>query len=338
MATEGRQSDIDLNKDHPLIHDAARYEFYQAVWQLSRLQNGCVPLGTTGPIGREPVLFEGNLSLGFMKSEIESARWVDSSSGELPQVRMMLNFMSMYGVSSPLPTYYTEEILEREFDERVARHFLDIFNHRFASLLFALWKKYRYFTQFQNSAEDELSKYLFSLIGLGRKAQRNSKDLDWQRLIPLSGMLGRRVANAATMETVVSRYFNEVPVTVEQFICQRVNIDHSQWNSLGKTNAWLGQDAFLGSSAIDAAGSFLLHIGPLSYDRYLEFLPTGKNYRALRELVSLMMTETMSYSVSIKVDATQVPRVQLSRNSTVGLGWATWLGRSRANYIEILQA
>ncbi|MEK6748532.1 MAG: type VI secretion system baseplate subunit TssG [Pseudomonadota bacterium] len=338
MATEGRQSDADITPDHPLIKEAARYEFFQAVWQLCRIQQHSVALGGTGPLRDEPVLFEGNLSLAFPKSEIESARWVASSPGALPHVRMVLNFMSMYGVSSPLPTFYTEEILDKDYDERMARNFFDIFNHRFASLLFALWQKYRYFAQYKKDGSDRISKSLFSLIGLAMPTQRSSPAIEWGRLLPLAGVLGRRVANAATIETVISEYFNRVPVRVEQFIQNRVTIDRSQWNSLGKINAWLGQDAFLGSKVIDAAGAFAVHLGPLTYDRYLEFLPSGRYYKSVRELLRLMMTDAMSYSVCIKVDARDVPQAQLSKTHTQGLGWGAWLGKSRDEFIEIMQS
>src|ERR1019366_7608006 len=90
---------------------------------------------------------------------------------------------SLTGPSSVLPRHYTEliERLVREADnpERfVLRDWFDLFNHRFISLFYRAWSKYRYWLPYDRrdhlrSEPDLFTHLLFSLIGLGTAGQRN---------------------------------------------------------------------------------------------------------------------------------------------------------------------
>ena len=57
-----------------------------------------------------------------------------------------------------------ERVRQKDFS---LTSFLDIFHHRLISLFYLAWKKHRFPENYLPGAQDRLSQYLLSLIGLG---------------------------------------------------------------------------------------------------------------------------------------------------------------------------
>ena len=72
------------------------------------------------------------------------------------------------GVDGPLPTSFTEEILERlSRQDTAAAAFLDIFHHRLVSLLYRIHKVHRAALVTVSPERTPSARYLYSLMGLG---------------------------------------------------------------------------------------------------------------------------------------------------------------------------
>ncbi|WP_416359359.1 type VI secretion system baseplate subunit TssG, partial [Acinetobacter baumannii] len=54
-----------------------------------------------------------------------------------PAVRV--TFMGLYGVESPLPTHYSDDIAQRREGVEATEDFLDIFNHRLIAQYYAIF-------------------------------------------------------------------------------------------------------------------------------------------------------------------------------------------------------
>ncbi|MDH5378255.1 MAG: type VI secretion system baseplate subunit TssG [Gammaproteobacteria bacterium] len=315
---------------------AAAYNFFQAVQLILRTNPGRKQPGEKGPFSKEVVRFRANASLGFPRGDIE--RVEEQRHPGFPPFMMDVNFLGIYGPSSPLPSFYTEDLLGKSDEENPARHFLDLFHHRFISFYYRSWHKYRYSLHFQKRGRDAFSKNLLSLIGLHDDKVIAGLDLDRDRLVPLVGLMIAPARSKETLEKVISAYFGGISVEIQQFVAERVTIDRSQRNAIGLENCFLGKDVLLGKNVTTITDSIQVLVGPVGYADYMQFLPGKRAHRALRSLVTLLCKDAISYSFKMKIKTDAVPKLKISKNNDCGLGWNTWLGIPKVNEFTVSQA
>lgn len=153
--------------------------------RLARILRGSIlpflPVAGTAPAERaagqyrQPRRRCGALSsssgMGFPVSELKNVeRDVDNPDAP-PTVRT--TFLGLYGVDSPLPTAYLDYITQRHDGHDAVMAFLDIFNHRFITQYYRIWRKYNYPASFEAGAVDDISRCLLGLIGLGIPGSEN---------------------------------------------------------------------------------------------------------------------------------------------------------------------
>lgn len=73
--------------------------------------------------------------------------------------------MGLYGVESPLPTHYSDDIAQRREGVEATEDFLDIFNHRLIAQYYRIWRKYSYPATFRAGGTDNISQYLLGWRG-----------------------------------------------------------------------------------------------------------------------------------------------------------------------------
>src|SRR5579864_8904829 len=154
MATEGRTSNSAVANseiESRLRHEPCEFEFFQAMRLLERLLPDCRPVGEFGDPSSEVVRMGAHPSLAFPASEIQSLRWENDQSPS-----MEVNFLGMTGIQGPLPQWYTAVVLEQlSAGDASLRDFLDIFNHRFLSLFYKAWQKYRFGVAYERGDRDK---------------------------------------------------------------------------------------------------------------------------------------------------------------------------------------
>ena len=114
--------------------------------------------------------------------------------------------------------------------------------------------------------------------------------------------MAQTVPSAIAIEATVE-YFSETKVGVEQFIDQIIPIDPEDQTRLGVANGRLGVDAVCGSCAWENQTKFRIHLGPMGFDRFLRFLPSGKMLQVLFSLVRYMVG--IEYEFEIRVCSTE---------------------------------
>lgn len=324
MASQDRTTAAPIIQD--LIANAARFAFFQTVRLLEQSHPDQAPLGRVGPAAREPIRLRPSASLAFPTSDVESIEFIGDDDGHCSRFRLTVNFLGLYGTVSPLPVFYTEDIITADLDESNRRHFMDLFHHRLLSLLYRCWEKYRYYVQFRPGATDPFSQRMFALLGLGDPSLREESDLYWPRLLPFLGLLGMRSRSATVVAGVVSHYFGGIPVELEQCVMRWVPFQKEQRNALGRINCTLGEDSTLGTVFRDHSGKCRLHIGPLDFAGFEKFLPIGACYGAVRELMRFSMRDQLDFDVEVWLKADEIPELTLGKNAACRLGWSTWLG------------
>jgi type VI secretion system protein ImpH len=285
-----------------------------------------VPLGGAGPAAREAVRLRASTSLAFQAAEVTS---VEAPRSENGRYRVTTTVAGLYGAGAPLPAFYSEEILEAEDEESdPVRQFLDVLNHRLLSLLYRAWGKYRWAFTFRSGAQDPISQHMLDLIGLGDPHIRETLRISPQRLLSYAGFLTQHPRNAGTLATVVSEYFDQIPVQVSQCTERWVPIVEDDQNRLGLGNSVLGESFTLGESVQDRMGKFTLELGVFTdLERFSQFLPCGSQCRELGALVTLLVPDPLDYDLRMGLAEEAVPAFKLCSDDADAqqLGWTSWL-------------
>ena len=153
-----------------LAPDIARINFYRFCQLLEQSQQNA-PLGSTDSPATDAVRFRPHPGMGFPVSELKNVERDAGNPDAPPTVRT--TFLGLYGVDSPLPTAYLDYITQRHDGHDAVMAFLDIFNHRFITQYYRIWRKYNYPASFEAGAVDDISRCLLGLIGLGIPGSEN---------------------------------------------------------------------------------------------------------------------------------------------------------------------
>lgn len=318
MATPGRRSSFDLRID--LLKEAHSFSFFQ-VLRLLRL---FAPPGTKGSglgfIDFENVRIRSTLSLGFPPADVESIAEVDEGSS----FQVTVTPLGLYGSSSPLPTFYTEDLIEEASeDESVSRAFIDIINHRLYILLFRCWTKYRQFVQVVEEKNPVPLERLFCLVGLGEEALR--KDIpDAYGLIRYAGLLTQFPRSAVGLEALIQDAVGDVPVKVIPCVLRVAKIPLDQRLTLGKVGR-LGEDSYVGQEIDDRMGKFRLCIGPLDTRQFQSLLPGSSGCEKLSFLTRFYVNDPLEYEIELVLAENEASCACLGAPEWSKLGLDTWV-------------
>lgn len=319
-----------------LEEEARSLSFFNVVDLIEAQQPDCAPVGYRGPAAREALRFVGNYSLGFPSSDIDAIDCILDADGRI-RYRMTVNFLGLYGQGSPIPIWYTEDIVHAELDEHAVKDFLDLFQHRLVSLFRRGWTKYRYYRDYKPDGSDPISQWLFALMGVLHPRLREGTSLNWQRLLAFAGLLAMRNRSAPMLRGLLSHYFPGTPIDITQFVRDLLPIAEDQRARLGEANCQLGVDLTIGVFVPDCASAIEVKIGPLGFERFQYFLPDGNGHAAVRELVQLVLIDQLQCGFDLTLRAAEIPALTLDEDSPCRLGWSTWLGH-RAEDGQVLFA
>jgi type VI secretion system protein ImpH len=314
-----------------LFAEGYRFGFFQAVRVLERLSPDREPVGEDAKPHREVARFRARQVLEFPASEIYE---VNPAAEEGRPPEMTVAFMGLTGPLGVLPRHYTELIIERtRRKDHTLREFLDLFNHRFISLFFRAWQKYRFFVGYERALAsqagyDPFSLCLFDLIGMGTKGLRGRLQIEDETLLFYAGLLAQNPRSASALEGILEDYFG-APARAAQFVGQWLFLAEDQRTrlGLGEANSVIGVNAVIGSRVWDQQAKFEMRVGPLTYDRFCGFLPSGDAFRPLAQLIRFFVGQEFDFDVRLVLRAAEVPGCRLGggRERAVRLGWSTWL-------------
>jgi type VI secretion system protein ImpH len=341
-----------------LVSEGYRFDFFQAVRILQRLDPARRPVGGNGPPQAEAVRFQARVSLSFPPSSIYELR---RPTPEVPVPVLVEAFLGLTGPNGVLPRHYTELLyrLERERgpERHAMRDWLDLFNHRFVSLFYRAWEKYRCYLPFERGAyaraePDSFTTTLLSLVGHGLPPLRRRLVVEvWPEgevrptppaaphppqvlariedltLLYYGGLLAHRPRHASGLEAILGDYFGH-PVRVHQFLGQWLPLEPANQTRLGDEagpdNNQLGITAVAGAQVWDVQTKFRVRLGPLGYGAFLDFLPdpapvvARKAYFLLVHLVRLYAGLELDFDVQLVLKGGEVPECRLSDDGSVG--------------------
>ncbi len=332
MASQGRGTFSDLEES--LLKEGPSYSFFQAI-RLIRLllkQREACGVQDAASIEGRFLRIRPELTLGFPSADIAS---ITTTPLEDDEHRFVINttFLGLYGTSSPLPSFYTEDLLyEAAEDKSVTRDFIDIVNSSVYSLFVSSLLKYNLFLQVCEEQNREYLERIYCLMGLGNAEFQSPAGEEARRsLLRYAGIMSQQPRSALGLKTMLSDALQGIAVNIRQCVPQMVSVPVDQRTALGVTNATLGEDMYMGSEIADCMGKFSIVIGPVPPGKFSACLPGGTVLNRAVFLVDKYLNSPLEYDFELLFDRAGIPACSLGEPSGALLGVNCWLAADGAD-------
>ncbi|WP_198343890.1 type VI secretion system baseplate subunit TssG [Burkholderia ubonensis] len=332
-----------------LLARAPRMSFMQLCRLLELRVSDRPVFGTQDAVEHEPVRFRPRPRMGFPAGEVASVEFDDGSDAFGLDARPTLRttFMGLYGVDAAVPSHMVDEIALREEGHEVVEAFLDQFNHRFVTLLYRAWKKYRYPESFQPGGSDAHSRNLLSLVGFGWGDKPKRAGLPDSRMLALLGLLIQRTRTPEGLAGVVALAVPRVSVRVDEFwpvvtstgrpqpLTSVGGIAGAQENGERKG---LGGGYVLGKRMAYRGRAVRVTLQPADAQQAQALLPGASLHRELMAFMQLYVGVKADVHLRMEVSSRLAPLPAIGpthHGSAPRLGWTTVLPADEARLINI---
>lgn len=295
------------------------FEFLQVVRLLQHLFPK-YPLGKYDDPQCDPLHIHGHVGLQHPSCEVQ--RIFPGHSLGAPS-RLSVNFLGIAGIQGPLPDVFTELLMDRVRQKDLSfRDFLDIFNHRLGTLWFKIYTLLMPTLLDAPMEETTLGQCLMDIGG----ARFHQEKL---AIMPLCTLFWQRSSSLIGLEKALQVYFN-VGCRIRPFMGGWHHVHKNDYTRLGKQYHQLGFSTVLGKKSYATHKSFRLYMGPLSYERFLDFLPSTDDtsgYHRLQHFINGYFDRPPDFTVELILDTKAMPPLRL--NHSVALHYHTWLSANR---------
>jgi type VI secretion system protein ImpH len=321
--------------------------------QLCQLLEVRVPehpgFGTRDTPEHEPVRFSPRARVGFPAGEIASVEFdeegVTYGANAPPTVRT--TFMGLYGVDAAMPSHTIDDIVLRTEGHEALEAFLDQFNHRFVTLLYRAWKKYRYPIGFRPGGTDAHSRKLLSLAGFGWGEKPARAGLPDSRVLALLGLLIQRTRTPEGLAGVVALAVPGVDVRVDEFFPTLKGAGKPQpLTSAGSADGaqgegrrrGLGGGYVLGTRLVYRSRAARVTLRPASAEQAHDLLPGAWLHRELMAFIRLYAGTKADVFLRMEVSSRIAPAPKIGaahEGPAPRLAWTTVLPSDDERLITI---
>ncbi|MES2509509.1 MAG: type VI secretion system baseplate subunit TssG [Pseudomonadota bacterium] len=275
--------------EESLLAHGERFSYFQAMRLLHLF-------GRARGVPADSLRVRPKLGLGFPENDIEGIE-VRPEGG----YRVTANFFGLYGVASPLPTYYTEDLFEEEREGRHAtRDFLDIVHYAMYPLLFDAWRKYRLQLRVLEDGDAQVLNRLYAFVGLDDASVRAELPHSGN-LLRYAGLFNLHPRSAMGLQTLLADAFSPASVRIECCTLRAMPIPADQRLHLGVQAHCLGEDTYLGSEIDDYSSSLSIHLTDLPEDLFHQLLPGTVGNQRLEFLTRFYLIDPLEIRVELEL-------------------------------------
>ncbi len=315
----------ELSLKDKLFEKAYVFDFLQAVRVFQSLYPDTVAPAEGVDPEKEPVRFSASVSFAFPPSDLVET--LPASSFSRVDV-LQVNFLGIAGIQGPLPTPYTQLLVDRIQKKDLAfRDFLDIFNHRFISLFHKIRKRHRMGIYEIPAEKTTIGEMLRALTGLGFQNPlfQNKLKVSDRGLLGLASFLWPRVRSSIGLKFLLEKYLR-IPVTIHEFQGKWLSIQKEECSLIGTQKGQfnvLGKDCILGTKAWDKVGHITASLGPMGLTYFCNFFRNQESYKKVCDLITFYTEDSITFDLNLILKKEEVPSLVLGQDSF--LGWRTWL-------------
>ncbi|HEF4762998.1 TPA: type VI secretion system baseplate subunit TssG [Pseudomonas putida] len=306
------------------VAEANLYRFCQL------LEQACPehpPLGSTTDPADDPVRFRPDPGMGFPAGELRAIETDDRYPQRPATVRTRL--LGLYGVDSPMPTAFVDDIAQRREGHEALEAFLDIFNHRIFTQFYRIWRKYSYPATFEAGGSDATSQCLLGLIGLGIPGTAERIATPISRFLALLSVMRLPTRNAEGITALVTLLAPDTRATVTPHWLQKVALVQPASLSSHRP-VGLSQGTPLGSSGYDANSQLHLALFTENRQEASGWLPGGQLYNDLLVLLRVYLGWRCTARLQLSLPVRSLPKPVLGGDPIL-LGMTGVLGLEGRN-------
>ncbi|MBK4714188.1 MULTISPECIES: type VI secretion system baseplate subunit TssG [Tenebrionibacter/Tenebrionicola group] len=268
-------------------------------------------LGSTASPAHDPVRFRPWPGMGFPASELRAIEHDEDNAGGPPTVRT--TFLGLYGVDSPLPSGYPDDIARRREGHEALTHFLDIFNHRVMTQFYRIWRKYSYPATFEAGGTDPTSQCLLGLMGMGIPGTQKHIATPASRFLSLSGIMRQPGRTAEGVQALVRQLTQHTRAVVTPHCPRRVTVARPARLSC-RDPACLDGRAIMGDTAVDVNSQLLIALHTDSEQDAQRWLPGGELYADFQVMLRVYLGWRYRARITLTVPARLLPAARLGDN------------------------
>lgn len=270
----GRKAPPPYSRLNPWLEaEMTRTNFYRFCQLLEKLHPERPPLGSTSHPADDPVRFCPHPGMGFPASELKEVEYPAADDSTPPIVRS--TFMGLYGVDSPLPTTYLDDVTRQREGHEVLQHFLDIFSHRLQTQFYRVWRKYSYPATFEPGGTDPISQSLLGLVGLGIPGTASQIATPVSRFLALLSVLRQPGKTQEGIQALVALLAPATQVQVSPYCLRPVPVSQPL-AFVGEEDILLDGNTPLGDEVMDASSQVLIELTTDSAQEVQDWMPDGQ--------------------------------------------------------------
>jgi type VI secretion system protein ImpH len=287
-----------------LLAHPQKFSFNQLV-RLLLLWTGEAGAGRWRELLRDRVRFRPALSLGFAATDVEGLALDPPVDPDDPcpfaSARITASFLGLYGVSSPLPLFYTERLLDEQAEDcSVTRDFLDIFNTvfylcflRLSSIVSPLRRGLM--------EKDEMAGHMLMALDSFGDANLRARLPDELAFLRYAGLFFQSVRSAAGLRLIMADAAGRGEAEIRCNTARLVPVPAEQRLRLGDAACSLGEDAVLGDAVPCHEGKMAICFTCLDEESLRELLPGSRRAGLLHALVRAYCREPLEYEVRLSL-------------------------------------
>ncbi len=259
------------------------------------------------------VIIRPHLTLAFPSHDVVSLKIIDSRGHVVPEppddeppvFLLTVNMLGLYGTSSPLPTFYTEDLLAEEREDlRGVRDFFTVLNTRFYDLfLHAGWFRFPPIRTIFEQKDYSLGEKALALGGLPF-ACRDAYPFSIENKFPLIGLFSLFPRSAKALQAYLTCCLG-CTCHITECVAGYEPVPKDQRCKLGLGNCTLGEDAMLGTRLKNRAGRIKLTLENLTEAQLLHYSsPEGR--KQLFKHINFYCTEPLNVDLEMSLDKAYV--------------------------------
>ena len=251
------------------------------------------------------------LSTAFPGREISSV-----SRNEKLQFQVETTFFGLYGVTSPLPNFYNEEINElSDLGYENIRKFLDIFNYSAYQLLLKAITRFRSATGLQEHLSFHQRIRKASWIGIASPALMKRFN-QWPKMMEIAVVLSSPHPTSSGLSTLLKSIVASGDIQIIPCALARKPIPAANRWMLGHQASTLGEDAVVGQFVDDYRNQINIEMSGQKDCDLQAILPGGSRYEYLKQALELYVPRHLQLRFSVKT----YTRVNKISDASLGLG------------------
>lgn len=277
--------------------------FYRFCQLLEHSQLDKPVIGSDWRLREEPVRFRPHPGMGFPAGELKAIEPAEHPNQ--PSV-VRVTFMGLYGVESPLPSSYVNDITQQREGYEATADFLDIFNHRLIAQYYRIWRKYSYPATFRDGGQDDISQYLLGLAGLGIDGCAKNIATPVSRFLALLPMMVQPGCTAQGLSSLIRLLAPHTRATLWHHDKQRIPLETPLTMRVSQPVS-LKSRPIMGTYATDVNGQVLMHLTTTDREEAQGWLPGGSLHNDLMALLHVYPGSRFDVRLRLSVPRSLLP-------------------------------